>query len=661
MEKHFGKDVPTRRRWSTSWLLQGVCFVGLIWLLALQYSPRLAPQSSEQDANASSVYGKFPKSHDRFHFLPCTNGTLPPALDDVRPRESWETLFDPDPEHWIWGSTLSGNNLDTDPYARRGIYLCGYIDVPLDYTNDSDSRIVRLGVTKYQVSGLARLNDRSHSSSGRPSERTIVIEPGGPGGSGVSMAFSQAESITQRLSHSQFDVLGWDPRGVNSSQPMISCFPYNADRDRWALLTGQFREVSGSPRAQLEVVDAMNDAIFRACLEVHGDVPRFLSTAFVARDLEEIRKALGEDELTGYLVSYGTTIGQTYANMFPSSVGRLILDGVDYARDHRLLAGFGWTALDNVTDAWHDGFLGECLDAGPDHCALASPIDGQPLTVSSLEERMEALVFSLIDRPAAGYSNFSGPSLVTYSALVQVIYSSLYNAKSWPALAQMLYELEAGNSTLAIAFLEQKFWEYDPTTAVSPTAKPQWDEVAPLVICSDAYDAQLPPNGLDWWESVWANMTAKTWIAGNSCLFQVLPCQHFVDYWPRPAEVYRGHLNQTLRHPVLLISETYDPATPLRNGRKLLGEMGQNARLIIHHGYGHSSKDTSDCTESIVSAFILNGTLPDKQETDCFANEKPYRYGMDNNMDLGLQSPVEIWGEHVRDMTLWGFRSISKT
>lgn len=402
----------------------------------------------------SSPYGRFPQPNDPFHFLPCTNTSLPPPLDHPDPERAWSRLFDPDPEHWSWGRPLpeaGGEGDGDDPHAGRGIYLCGYLDVPLDYLNVSECRTVRLAVAKFQVSGLARV-DGSNIPAGHKSERTLVIEPGGPGGSGTSYVWRAAENITERLSGGRFDVLGWDPRGVNATLPAIACFPYDADRDRWALLTSQYREVSCTlPRAQLELADAMNDATFRACRERHGDLGRFMGTASVARDLERIRHALGEGELTGYLVSYGTGIGQTYANMFPGSVGRLILDGTEFVRDHRELGGFGWTALDNATDAWHDGFLGECLSAGPDHCALARSADGKPVVLKDLERRMELLITSLIVRPVPGYTNSSGPSLVTYSALVSAIYSSLYNAESWPALAQMLLELEAGNSTLAAA------------------------------------------------------------------------------------------------------------------------------------------------------------------------------------------------------------------
>lgn len=606
-------------------------------------------------------YGHFPLPDDLFRFLPCTNATVPPPLEDPHPDRTWSHLFDPNPDHWSWGNKSTTASFVTenaskreDPHDGRGIYMCGYLDVPLDYTNASDPRIARLAITKFQVSGLALASETTFvdggtsKTAGDPgpgskSKRTIIIEPGGPGGSGTSFAWREAENISKRLSDGALDVLGWDPRGVNTSQPAVSCFPYDADRDRWQLLTAQYLEASSlGGRAQLELADAMNDAIFGACWERQGDVGRFVSTAFVARDLEAIRVALGEDDVTGYFVSYGTGIGQTFANMFPESVGRMVLDGTEYVRDHRLLGGFGWTALDNGTDAWNDGFLGECVNAGPEHCALAQPRNSKSVSVGELKTRMASLLESLIARPIAGYTESSGPSIVTYSALVNFIYGTMYNAYTWPRLAQILYDLELGNSTLAAAALEESAWEYDPTRLPRPFPKVSSDELGMLVICADAYDAPQPKDGLDWWLSLWTNMTEKSWVAGNDRFHSVFPCRHFGTYWPEPAEVYRGDLNHTLKHPVLLIAETYDPATPLRNGRRLLHEMGSNARLIVHHGYGHSSRDRSNCTDSIAHDFILDGELPEESETDCFANEKPYLYGVKTEQqDVIAGSPVE--------------------
>jgi pimeloyl-ACP methyl ester carboxylesterase len=613
--------------------------------------------------SAASPYGRFPLPGDPFHFIPCTSNHVLPALDYQNPEESWAGFFDPNPDHWSWGIPSPNATTYGDPYAGRGIYLCGYIEVPLDYTNKSDARVARLAVTKFQVSGLARADAFDmRSSAGKKSERTIIIEPGGPGGSGTSFLWRAGEEHTERFSDGKFDVLGWDPRGVNMSLPAIACYPYDADRDRWFIKINEYREVSPSPLVQLEFLDAAYESIMHACWEKHGDLGRFMSTAFVARDLEEIRKALDEDDVSGYFVSYGTGIGQTYASMFPDHVGRLILDGTEYVRDHRLLGGFGWTALDNGTNAWHDGFLGECLKAGPEHCALAQPRGSEEVTLASLDARMKALFDQLIQRPIPGYSKRSGPSLITYSSLVGALYRAMYNAHSWAATAKMLYELEAGNSTLAVAYLDT--WEYDPTLPCSLNPpSPSSGELEMFVICADSYDAPQP-DGLGWWLELWHNMTEKSWIAGNSRFSAVFPCRHFPDYWPKPAEVYRGDLNHTLKNPVLLIAEIYDPATPLRNGRRLLNEMGQNARLIVHHGYGHSSaRDPSNCTDSIAKSYILHGTLPSEQETACYANEKPYLYGVKSQgvfeASTGSEEswdPISDWQEQLQELEMMGVR-----
>ncbi|KAK0731939.1 Alpha/Beta hydrolase protein [Lasiosphaeris hirsuta] len=613
-----------------------VFFVGLLaaWHL---FSMRLfaTPLERSGPTECASPYGQFPLPDDPFQFIPCTAASVLPPLNDGDPRRTWSSLFDPNPDHWRWGAAPSNpdpprSRLDDDRYARRGIYLCGYLDLPLDHLSDSDPRIVRIAVAKFQVSGLARADSRlpphphpyyPHRRSvpaGTKSERTIVVEPGGPGASGTSYVWSAAEKITERFSNGRFDVLGWDPRGVNRSLPLAACFPHNVDRDRWSLLAGRYREESNQTQ-QLGVTDAMNNATFYACQQRLGDLGRFVSTASVARDLEEIRKALAEEELTGYFISYGTGIGQTYANMFPNRVGRMILDGCQYVKDQRRLAGFGFTSLDNVTDAWRDGFLGECAKAGSEHCALARPSE----TAGELEARMSRLFASILARPALGYTEESGPSLITYSNLLPIIYGSLYNPEHWPSTARMLSELEVGNSTLA-ALAVGKRWEFTPSLPCSPE-KLSSDEVLPLVVCADSYDDPWPQGGLEWWGQLWANMTSRSWISGNSRFLNVFACRHFTEYWPRVSEVYRGDLNHTLSNPVLLIATTHDPATPLRNGRRLLEDMGPNARLVVHHGYGHTSRfHRSSCTDSIGKTLIMNGTLPAERESSCFARKNPY-------------------------------------
>lgn len=608
-------------------------------------------QSNEVDPDTFNYpYGVFPRDNDLFNFVPCS--ALPmhslPDLDNPDPKGTWgRTGYTDDPSMWAWGKRTGNWSAYDCTDGTRGISLCGFLDVPLDYTNESDTRIARLAITKYQVSGIPPAECSQEQTAGKPSERTIVYNPGGPGGSGATSALTGGQDYSERLSNHTFDFLGFDPRGVNGSLPSISCYPYNADRDRWSQLTDQARVEFPEPRTQLLLTDAMNDAIFNACFQRYGDVGRFMTTAFVARDVEEIRKALGEDKLTAHMVSYGTGIGQTYASMFPDSVGRMILDGTEYVKDHRLTGGFGWTALDNGTNAWYDGFLGECVKAGPEHCALAKNYTSEEVTLENLNGRMENLFKSLIQHPRPAYTQTSGPSLITYNRLVAMAYSSMYSPATWPAFASMLYELEQNNTTAIAQDLDSR-WEWDPSSPSLPNRKLGSDELFIMVVCSDSYDAPQP--SLDWWETLWANMTEKSWIAGDSRFSDVFPCKQFDKYWPQPAEVYRGPLNKTLSNPVLLIAETYDPATPLRNGRRLLTEMGDNAKLIVHHGYGHSSgRDLSNCTDSIIREYMMNGTLDQTKfkngETDCYANGKPY-------LAAPTRSVAGTWRQQIEELRI---------
>ncbi|KAK8929155.1 hypothetical protein H634G_03324 [Metarhizium anisopliae BRIP 53293] len=610
-------------------------FLTRLAILGIGIAPTLVPSVAaspaafhhSRQANPANATGEFPKPDDPFHFIPCvSNQTIEgiPLLNDTNPQETWRKRFDPNPDNWKWGPAPGNATTPASSNSTqgRGLHLCGYLDVPMDYLNKSDSRIHRLAVAKYQASGL----------KGKGA-RTIVMNPGGPGGSGVDLGLNGSRH-SQRLSNGVLDFLGFDPRGVGLSQPAIDCYPA-ALQDRWNLAAGKDLRESSSPRQQLELVNAINDAKFKACFEELGDVPRFVSTASVARDVDAIRVALGEPELTGYMVSYGTTLGQIYANMFPDKAGRLILDGVDYSREHRVTGGYASTAVHSTTDAWNEGFLGECVAAGPSDCALAKPTNGSRVTLDSVKARMAKLLDGLAERPIPAYDEEKGPVIITYSFVIGLIGGALYNPGYWPQLAQALADLESGNTTTA-AFMAHREYAYQPQEPEKPLGLAS--ELLPMVVCGDASADGPPASGLDFWESLWRNLTEKSFLTGGSNLATVFPCQNYNKYWPQGAALYQGDLNNKLKHPVLLIAETHDPVTPLRNARELHKEMGmENARLVVHHGYGHgSSPDPSDCTNAIIRGYLLNGTIPDKRETDCYANGKPYRNSTRTNNKRSL-------------------------
>jgi hypothetical protein len=152
----------------------------------------------------ASPYGTFSHAYDALRLQPClAGGTFQaiPALNDTHAEQTWAALFNADPQSWLWGTSKANRT--------TGIFLCGYLDVPLDYTNKSDGRIARLAVVKCQVSGLA-LSSGGYSNSstvGKKSARTLLMSPGGPGGSGVAVASGLAQDIPSRLSDGHFDFL----------------------------------------------------------------------------------------------------------------------------------------------------------------------------------------------------------------------------------------------------------------------------------------------------------------------------------------------------------------------------------------------------------------------------------------------------------------------
>ncbi|CAO1625657.1 unnamed protein product [Jaminaea pallidilutea] len=493
------------------------------------------------------------------------------------------------------------------PHSKDDRWRCGRLHVPMDYLNKSDHRTFQLETVLFSP------------LPGRKAERTILVNPGGPGGSGVAYAWGRAEEISRRYSNSTFDVLGWDPRGVNATMPQMACFPDNAYRDRWSALGVAAWRQPGDKEAEMREHDATNEALMKACRAKFGDIPRFLSTASVARDIDAIREALGEETMTYYGVSYGTGLGETAMQMFPDRAGRMIIDALEDIRDGRTTDGFGTAALHDIEKAWKHGFLGECAKAGPDYCALAQSTNE---TVEALEARMKKLLDSLLYRPQPAYRRDLGPGVIRYQDLVDTIYGALYRPLSeWPRLAQALAGMERGNGTLALELIERNLFVQHPE--VRGPKRKKADDTEILVVCSDQYDAEHP--GLDWYLHKWQQMDDRSWIGGNGRFSDILPCRHF-DW--TPSEVYRGNLSHSLRTPALLIAETHDPATPLVNGRRLFQEMGSdNARLVVHHGFGHGSNSggySEECTEKIKRHYMMTGELPEDDETQCYVRGSPF-------------------------------------
>lgn len=163
--------------------------------------------------------------------------------------------------------------------------------------------------------------------------------------------------------------------------------------------------------------------------------------------------------------------------------------------------------LHNITDAWEDGFLRECVEAGPSKCALAQTTSSSEVTLKSLKSRMQNLLDSVKIRPLAGYLPTSGPSILTYSTLSKMLHSMLYDSSKWPLYAQILYEIESSNLTLALTEMENT-WDFNP---LHPSdQKPKSNDLIDMVICDDAYlSHEDDSRTLEIWAELQRNMTKQ--------------------------------------------------------------------------------------------------------------------------------------------------------
>lgn len=218
---------------------------------------------------------------------------------------------------------------------------------------------------------------------------------------------------------------------------------------------------------------------------------------------------MNEEKLYYYGLSYGSSLGLTYAQLFPDRVGRMLLDGIDNPVEDRTTAGFGLTALTDRDRVYKEGFIGECIRAGPKNCALAEPLNGSngTETVTGLQDRINNIFARLHERPAPATDPEFGPGVYWWRDFNDVFASALYNPLRWPKVATGISQFEReGNITFLYARKTYGTFYSDPTECPDPPEK-AWGNVELFVICGDSFDADHP--GLDFYMNLWKEMTDK--------------------------------------------------------------------------------------------------------------------------------------------------------
>ncbi|KAK5997430.1 Serine protease Hip1-like protein [Cladobotryum mycophilum] len=473
---------------------------------------------------------------------------------------------------------------------------CATLKVPLDYTDKKSTETVDLKLLRVPAAVKA------------PKKRSILLNFGGPGASGVDDFDYFAERI-QAATGGIHDLITFVPRGTNDTLP-FSCYADEVSRNiGTSALTGNASDVA------LGQVWAKATIFAETCHTAQNKTGNFIGTAFVARDMMRIVDALGEDGMLRYWgVSYGSLLGSTAVAMFPDKVDKVVLDGVvnpfEYYENREV-------ELLTDTDASFLGFIKGCV-AAPKACPLA-----QNLTAAELENKLydffETLKQNPIPIPIPG---FPGGGLILDSSTVKyIIQSSLDFPSTWPGLSETIHNLMTGNFSA--------FVSGDGGVPLLDGAGGH-TEALQGIKCSDV---RVHTPNLDDMRPLFEKRHKMGRFFGDVTDEMPARCAQ----WKLPAkERYMGDFKVKPKNPVLLIGNTHDPVTPLVSARNV-SETFEGSVLLHQDSYGHDSlMQGSLCTARAVRSYFVNGTLP-KKGTKC-------------EVKVPLFSGEEGWDEVVKQL-----------
>ena len=465
---------------------------------------------------------------------------------------------------------------------------CARIRVPLDWDRPN-GRTIALAVIRHLAS--------------KPEQRigTLFINPGGPGDTGIGLVSGDPDGV-DALGGGRFDVVSWDPRGTNAST-RVRCFENRQSEARfWAGVS------IPTTNAASKRYRRKSAALARRCGEVSGRLLPHISTADTARDMDHLRELVGEEKLTYVGFSYGTMLGQTYANMFPDRVRAMLIDGVvdpvSYSKSSEAYIAGGVASADVVFDQ----LLSLCEGAGPERCALAG---GRHTAAERFQRLVERLKRAPIPAPGAK-PPLSSREKLSYADLLLSQFNPLRGPDLWPQDARDIAAALGGDGsaleTEAAGFTTPAgFAGYTTSAAIScadaPARKGSRDW--PRVIKRFTRISRLYGPVLGW--GLWA------------------PCAS----WPvRGEDNYRGPWNAATPNPILVIGTTGDPATAYANSVRSAQLLG-NAVLLTHEGYGHVSfRNPSACIERAYVDYLTELITP-PPGTVCQSDQQPFDPGFD--------------------------------
>jgi len=460
---------------------------------------------------------------------------------------------------------------------------CAQVSVPLNW-HQPDGTHITLAV----IRRLAP--DQEHLIG------SMFVNPGGPGESGVDIVQNPAQSAgLLAWGGGRFNLVGWDPRGTNASDP-VRCFTSQASEDQF----WQGVQIPTTP-AQSRAYENKAAGLARRCGQVSGQLLDNISTEDTARDLNYLRQLVGDPALTYVGLSYGTLIGEVYANLFPTRVRAMLLNAVVNPVPWMKSAEVRTAYQVGSADAVFAQFVRLCQAAGPARCALARHAETVAHRVAGL--------FARARRAPIPAPHAAPPGVLSYGDLLQTTFTPLRDPEMWPQYAQELDAAASGDaSALETAARQQRtpaaFTKATTSAAIQCADAPASEPVSawPRVIGQLTHAGTLWGPVVGWW----------TWA----------PC---AANWPGHAtESYTGPWDATTKTPILLINNRYDPATGYP-GAQLAARLLGNAVLLTVNSYGHPVELPSTCADTWRVRYLVNLVTP-PPGTVCGA-QSPFQSG----------------------------------
>ncbi|RCV51411.1 peptidase S33 family protein [Marinitenerispora sediminis] len=456
--------------------------------------------------------------------------------------------------------------------CERGAFECATIAVPLDY-DEPDGERLDIAVMRLPASGADRIG-------------SLVINPGGPGGSGLDYARAAGRVISDQI-RERFDIVGFDPRGVGKSDP-LHCLD-RPDLDDY--LGGGRQSEAGADPADLtpDEVDELaedNEEFAEACERRSGNLLEHVRTENVARDMDVLRAVLGDEKLTYLGKSYGTFIGAMYAQQFPERVRAVVLDG---ALDPSLN---GLEMSVQQARGFHTAlraFVADCLERSD--CPLS---DGAGSTVDEGVERLSELLDRAGEQPLR--STLGDGREVTRARVQMGLLAALYSDAYWPEVRSALNDaFEDGDGTGLLRLGDRLYGRegrnYENMTAALVS-----------VNCAD----HESPRDIGTYQAAAEQAAEDSPIFGPSLAWSALPCA----FWPEHAVAPTMQITAAGAPPILVVGTTRDSATPYEWSKSLARQL-ESGVLLTRDGDGHTGYRMGNaCVDQAVDTYLLRAEPP---------------------------------------------------